>query len=252
MTRKNLRRIIKPVGYLVVGVAILGIIATIVLVIFTIFSDKDLSVYWGLLKDSFSILGPIGTLLAVIVALNKEELNRVLYAPEFVFSPTTITPKAVLSPNDPKTIQKYAQYIKVENIGVGDAQGCHIDLVSLKYDKNRHSKYKVISPVEQQSVFCGLSDSIITKTQPYEFLLFEVDNPGAESNPGNQGVQPAAIRFNGFTLALKHSSMGQYQLQYRLSTKDGISHTFIVEVDWAGEWSDDQEDMVEKFVTKVK
>lgn len=83
-------------------------------------------------------------------------------------------------------------------------------------------------------------------------MLFEVNNPNAESNPSSQDIQTAMIRFNGIELQPKHASMGQYKLSYRLSCDGGIYKTFDVEIDWAGERSDDISEMIEKFEIKIK
>ena len=254
MKRKQQRIIIKLFGWIGVVFALSGFVSVIILLVYTFLKGIDeMASYWQIATNSFIIVGAIGTLLAVIVALEKEVFTKILHSPDFSVSATTVTPQSIMSPNNSLLKQKYSQHLTIVNEGESDAFDCKVDLVSIYFDKNKKGKFKPINPIAQTTQPCGNTQNIISKKSSCEFVLFEVDNPGADSNPeDHHDVQTASIRFNGITLQPKHASMGQYKIEYRVSCSEGISKNFIVEVNWEGEWSDDKEEMVEKFCTKVK
>ena len=255
MKRKHLRLLIKVLGGILLLFGLLGFLSVVLLIALSFREGYDaFQDYWNMAYYTFAIMGSIGTVLAVIVALEKETFNQILYSPEFEVSSSSRSPKVTMSSTDTKVVQKYSQYLRITNIGAADAKGCKIELVRLSFDKNKHHKFKEISPLEQSAMTCGSGDGLITKQNPYEFLLFEVVNPGVESNPNpnNQDVRTASIVFNGITLLPRHASMGQYILEYRLSCEGDVSKSFTVEVDWGGEWSDDVDEMIDKFETRVK
>lgn len=130
MKRKLLRCLIKIGSIITVIFVFTGFISVILLVCFSIRNGaSEMSELWIIIEKSFIILGAIGTLLAVIVALEKEEFNRILYSPDFVVSSTSIAPSRILNPNNPKLVQKYVQSVRIENVGPVDAVGCQMELI---------------------------------------------------------------------------------------------------------------------------
>ena len=148
-------------------------------------------------------------------------------------------------------IEKYSFSGRVSNKGTIDAMDCKVEIVSVEYNKNRKlNKLKRIKPINQTII--QLSNSTIAKGDFSEFVMFEVDNPTAIATPTNSGIDAARISFSGIELKKEDTLMGIYVIRYRISYEHGVSETYKATIDWAGEWSDDHEEMVDKFECKIK
>ena len=230
----------------------LGVVSIIILIIVSITNGFDtVNNWWQVLYYSFAVIGSIGTFLAVYVALNKEKLSRILYSPELHFEKATGFPQPVFYKNS-QIVEKYVQSLTISNKGEAVATDCEIDVVRVSCDKSHKQKFKEI-PISGPCVILlnDFGKGIISKRSSVELPLFEVNNPNADSQPGDISAIPASIQFSGFTIGPSFSSMGRYRIEYRLRCKDGFMSEFAIEVDWIGEWSDDKDEMVEKFETKV-
>ena len=147
MKRKNLRILIRVLGCILAIFGFVGFVSVFWLVIASFVkgfaAQQD---YWHIAYYSFAILGSVGTVLAVIVALEKETFNQILYSPEFEVSSPTLSPRIERSASDSSFVKSYSQYLRIENIGAADAKGCKLELIHLSFDKNKHRHFKDISP----------------------------------------------------------------------------------------------------------
>ena len=240
-------------GGFVAIVSLAGFISVIVLFIKSVSCGFDsVKDSWSVLNSSFAIFSATGTLLAVIVALFKEGISSLLFSPDFkieVAQPTICVQK---SQNNNSLIEKYFTKIRVYNSGTLDAKNCRIDITSIEYDKNRKAnKKKKINPSSQ--IPLSLNNNLISKGDYIEIPVFEVCNPSAAATPGDhQGIEKATIHFSGLELSKENSYCGLYIVRYRLSCDSGFSESFEISVDWAGEWSDDLDEMADKFEVSIK
>lgn len=252
MKKKVLKNALIAIGWIGALLFALGITSIIVLVVLSATNGFDsVNCWWMVLYYSFAVIGAIGTFLAVYVALNKEQLTRLLYSPEFHFDKATGNPQPIYSKNN-QIIEKYSQYLTISNKSDAEAVDCVIEVVQVLCDKNHKQKFKVIPILGQNPVKLNREqDGLISKQAPIDFLLFEVNNPNADTQPEVTASSPASIQFSGFSIDSSYLSMGRYRIEYRLRCKDGYTTHFKVEVDWIGEWTEDKNEMLEKFETKI-
>lgn len=254
MSKKKVFRVFLWImGGFVAVISLVGFISVIVLFIKSVlFGFDKVKDSWSVLNSSFAIFSATGTLLAVIVALFKEGISSLLFSPDFkaeVAQPTLCVQK---SQNNNSLIEKYYTRIRVYNSGTLDAKNCRIDITSIEYDKNRKAnKKKKINPSSQAPL--SLNNNLISKGDYIEIPVFEVSNPSAAATPGTiPRLEKATIQFSGLELSEENSYCGLYIVRYRLSCDSGFSESFEMRVDWAGEWSDDLNEMADKFEVSIE
>ena len=237
--------------------AVIAVFVVVLLVVNTyLHGYEECSDYWQEAYYSFAILGAAGTMLAVIVALKKESLKRLLYSPDFKVELASTYVKPHYSPNNTGTIEKYSMSLLLKNDGTTSAKNCKVEILSVQYNKNRTGKkFNQLALQLGSAKAIELQNDMLPRDTQTEMLLFEVLNPTAIAKPqssNSANKKDAQIDFCGFMLDYSDSLRGKYKLLLRLSCNENDSFDFNIEVDWAGGWTDDIEEIKDKINTIVE
>ena len=261
-TGMKIRKIVKN-GILVTCVLFMllilsGIIVVLVLLCTTpklSYGNDETTDPWQACYYVFTIIGSIGTLSAVIVALYKEELMRWINRPDldfdFIGNKLTVNNESMVG----QAPDSYDCSINISNQGTTTALGCRMFVQSIKYNKNRNKdRLKPLTTVQNKKQLIWTSGSVdIPVDIPSEILLFQILNPNQIGTPqgGNTNFSPKIV-FNGYQLGNDKSGKGLWEIEYYITMRSGNTSKFILTIDWDGTWSDNEEDMLDKVIIDLK
>lgn len=257
-----MRKIIKAILYVLCGLFLLLILAGIISIIQLFRTTPTLSYGdmtntdpWLACYHAFSIIGSIGTLAAVIVALFKEELMRWINSPDLNF---TLIGNGLTANNDSQvgtTPDSYECYIRITNQGSNLASGCKAFLQSIRYNKNNNTeRLKPITNIQKKKQLQWTSSSVdIPVDIPSEIMLFQILNPNQLGTPqgGNVSQKPQIV-LNGCQLNKNCSEKGLWEIEYYITMGSGNVSKFMLTINWDGTWCDNEEDMLDKVKIQLK
>lgn len=255
MNPKTCLKLINPITLLLLGAIIGGGIVSLCICFNQTKIKTDVSYdLWLILYYVFHIIGAVGTLLAVIVALTKESIMKWLYAPALKVSPlddfiTEIFPKG----NQKVPVaSSFEYYVKIENNGSLAAFNCKTYISDIKHgnsiNKARSIKNAKCKPLRWTSLDFDIPVNIPTKIK-----LFEITNPDFIGTPSeNNDNQKPIIRFNGCELKKHQLEKGVWIIEYYISCKNGEPKSFIATIEWNGEFKSRAQEMAEELTVQIK
>lgn len=258
----NKRKIVKRGIFIVCLLFFLLIIAGIFVVVVLLLTAPRISYGISVTTDpwlacyyTFTIIGSVGTLSAVIVALYKEELIRWINSPDLEFIKVG---NGLVANNDSQVgvaPDNYECSIRVVNKGTSIAMGCKVFVHVLKYNKNgNHDRLKPDNKVKNKKQLTWTSSNVdIPVDIPSDIMLFQILNPNQLGTPqaGNATQNPKIV-LNGYQLPKEKSEKGLWEIEYYITMRNGNVSKFLVIIDWDGSWSDSEEDMLDKVKIELK
>ena len=217
---------------------------------------KEQSEYdsWQLACYFFNIIGAIGTLLAVIVALAKEAIMKWLYSPDLkvCLIDNGITEVITNETQRVPEANSYECYIHVENNGSLAALGCKAYISGIKYGKSR-SALRSIKNLNNKRMRWMAPEVDMPVSIPSKIKLFEIINPNSVGTPQpGTDNQKSQITFNGCELKKDQSEKGYWEIDYFISCKNGEVSKFVAIIDWNGEFKSRATDMVDILKVKIE
>lgn len=210
---------------------------------------------WRAFHYGFTIMGSIGTLSAVIVALYKEELMRWINSPDLEFE--LISNGLVVNNNSQvgPAPDSYECSIRISNKGTMIATGCKVFIYSLKHNKNSNrDRLKPDNKVQNKKQLTWTSGNVdIPVDIPSDIMLFQIMNPNQLGTP-QTGIasQSPKIVLNGYNLPKDKAEKGLWEIEYYITMRSGNVSKFLLTIDWDGTWSDNEEDMLDKVKIELK
>lgn len=256
--RKLVKRGILITCVLFLLMIIVGIVAIVALLLTTpklSHGNTETTDPWQACYYVFTIIGSIGTLSAVIVALYKEELMRWINSPDLEFS---LIDNGLVANNDSQVgiaPDNYECSIRIVNKGTSIAIGCKAFVHALKYNKNgNHNRLKPDNKVQNKKQLTWTSNNVdIPVDIPSDIMLFQILNPNQIGTPqaGNATQNPRIV-LNGYQLSKDKSEKGLWEIEYYITMRSGNVSKFLLTIDWDGSWSDSEEDMLDKVKIDLK
>lgn len=252
--RKNIKKI-GPIAWFLLG----SIVGSAILVIWYCFSTTTLNetnayAPWQLANYLFNIVGAIGTLLAVIVALTKEAIMKWLYSPDLQVDLVDDGISEVIS-NEGQRVPEASSfecYISVENIGSLAAFGCKAYISAIKYGKSK-TKMKTINIQKNKQMRWLSAEVDMPVGIPSKIQLFNIVNPNNVGTPQtSDNNQKSLIVFNGCDLNNSQLHSGCWEIDYYISCKNGDVSKFVVTIDWNGDFKSRATDMKEVLTVKIE
>lgn len=235
-----------------------GIVAIIALLYLTprlSFGKVTTTDPWQVCYYIFTIIGSIGTLAAVIIALYKEELMRWINSPELNFSLVDSGLSANYESQVGTSPDSYDCSVRVTNHGTTIATGCKTFIKSLKYNRNgNRERLKILNIVQNKKQLTWTSGSVDLPVDiPSDILLFQIMNPNQIGTPqvGNV-IQNPKIVLNGYQLGKDKAERGLWEIEYYVTMRSGNVSRFLAIIEWDGTWSDNVEDMLDKVKLELK
>ncbi len=258
----KIRKIVKIgvfISCLLFLLLILAGIASIILLLITTpkisYGDATTTEPWQACYYVFTIVGSIGTLSAVIVALYKEELMLWINSPDLEFS---LLENGLLANFDSQVGQSPDSYecsIRISNQGTYTAIGCRAFIQAIKYNKNRNKdRLKALNIIQNKKQLNWTSTTVdIPLDLPSDIMLFQILNPNQLGTPQTGAAAPnPKITLNGFQLNKDKSEKGLWEIEYYISMRRGNVCKFLLSIEWDGTWSDNTEDMLDKVKIDLK
>lgn len=201
---------------------------------------------WEIIYYIFSIIGSLGTVGAVIVALGKEAILRHLYHPqldiefaeEFGISEDIDTEQQT-----PKT-ETYDCELKITNNGSVAAKTCEVIIEQVGYSdkKGRSLRYMKDYQSKTSKLVWESSKVEIPKGISKELRLFNIASPGSLGTPGEESTT-CHLELNGFKLKDNKSSKGYWEISYYIVYDNGEHNHFKLTIEWNGEWKSRKTEM---------
>jgi len=211
---------------------------------------------WEVIYYIATVLAAFGTVGAVVVALFKEKIMRLLNHPDIVLTmkDEKCFAEDIDSEQQNPSSSQYRGLLKVDNKGNVPATGCEVFIEKVQYAKSRDKKLKDITDTGQKSKLMWDSPKVdVPVNIPKQILLFKIDKPNAYGTPSEAGAPqntPCHLQLNGIKLKDNCSEKGIWEVTYYINNNE-IGHLrFKLSIDWNGEWKTRKTEMID--VLKVK
>ena len=253
--KRKFLRFIGPLTWLIVGF-VFGVTFVILCYCFSGIKIKKSDSYdaWLLAYYFFAIIGSIGTILAVVVALFKESIMKWLYKPRLIVTPVDNGLMEILDENTrvPEAVS-YQCHVSIENIGSLVAMGCRVFISDIKYSKTANKRdCKTIKNAKNKQLYWISNEVDLPVGIANKIKLFDIVNPGSVGTPQSDNLHPPIIKFNGCTLPVKQSQKGCWEIDYYISCKNGDVMKFYTIIEWNGEFKSRATDMSEILKIQIE
>lgn len=201
-----------------------------------------------------NILVAITSVLAIVVALFKESILKVLNHPqlEVQLLEDGIVENIDREQQNPKT-ESYQCLLEVNNKGNIVAESTEIVVEEVKFSKRSFTELQSLRGLRgKKKLYWNPSNVDLPPYIPKEIELFNIacpNNYGTPNVPSSESIDKLKIKFNGLDLKLRESKKGFWQIKYYINFKNGSSVRFILKVEWDGTWKNRKTEM--KDVLKV-
>lgn len=217
---------------------------------------KDENEYdpWQLANYLFGIIGAIGTLLAVIVALAKEAIMKWLYSPDLRVSLVDNGITEVIANENQRVPEanSFECHVRIENNGSLAAIGCKAYVSEIRHGKSK-SNLKTVKDLRNKQMRWISAEVDIPVGIPSKIKLFEIVNPNSVGTPqGGVDNQKCQITFNGCELKNSQSEKGFWEIDYFVSCKNGDVSKFVATIDWNGEFKSRATDMIDVLKVQIE
>lgn len=253
INRKICLKWLGPIGWFLLG-ALFGCGTIILWYCFsnTTFECKASYDPWDIAEKIFQIIGAIGTILAVIVALTKEAIMKWLYAPSLT---TSLIDNGVTEniPDNQRVPEanSFECLACVDNKGSLAALGCKVYISDIKYGKSKANIKSIKNSGSKQLRWTSQGVDIPIGI-PSRIKLFEIINPNSIGTPGKEMVTNPRISFNGLELKSHFLEKGYWRIEYYISCKNGNAFKFVLNVDWTGEFKSRATDMADVLKVQIE
>lgn len=209
---------------------------------------------WEASYYCFTIIGTIGTLSAVIVALAKERIMNWIFSPSLEITPIDENVIASFSGQGGTTPDTYDYNIRITNRGTLAAIGCKANISEVRYKKSKNQgKLKTVANCKKQPLRWLAKDVDLLVDIPAELMLFQITNPNQLGTPQATSLQvKPKIEINGCQLPTKKDGQGYWIIDYYINSKNGSVTRFQLTIDWEGVWNDNQEEMQDSITVELK
>ena len=256
INRKKVINVLKPTALIALGILIgVGIIILWYCCSETTLKKEATYDPWLISYYVFQIIGAIGTVMAVIVALSKEAIMKWLYSPSLriVLVDNGISE---IFPNENQRVPEASSfecYVNVENIGSIAAFGCKVHISDAKYGKSKQNAKSIKSSYKQ--LFWTSQNVDIPIGIPSKIRLFEIINPNSVGTPtssSEQNTKKPSINFNGCNLKKHQTEKGVWIFEYYISCKNGEAKKFKATIEWNGEFKSRDRDMADVLTVTIE
>lgn len=207
---------------------------------------------WDIAVKLFQIIGSVGTVLAVIVALTKEAIMRWLYTPSLTTSliDSGITENISETQRVPEA-NSFECFASIDNKGSLAALGCRVYVNNVKYGKSKNNIKSIKNSGGKQLRWTSQMVDIPIGI-PSRISLFEIVNPNSVGTPGKETAENPKISFNGLELKNYYLEKGFWAIEYYISCKNGNASKFVLNVEWTGEFKSRATDMAEVLKVQIE
>lgn len=243
------------IASLVVFGTIIGVIATMIWYAYHIGSNPQ-----GHLQDwyhVFSIIGSIGTVAAVVVALFKDEIMGSLFHPQIIVNKNDEgdgTGLIEVKDQNERTLKAryYECCVQVSNTGNRPTNECEVKLIGVRYSTS-NGKWKELMKDTKRVGWSYTEDAVTLLTDECKRLpLFRIFPDNSEGTPDNTKKSLKRIHLFGFTLENKFQRKGQWIFSYKISSSKKEYCKFDVDVAWTGTWCDRINEMKDEITIKLE
>lgn len=251
--RKICLRWLGPIGWFLLG-ALFGLGC---IILWYCLSNTNLKIQdyydpWDITNKLFQIIGAIGTVLAVIVALTKEAIMKWLYSPSLSTSLIDggITENISENQRVPEA-NSFECLASIDNKGSIAALGCKVYVSDVKYGKSKINIKSIKNSGGKQLRWTSLMVDIPIGI-PSKIRLFEIVNPNSVGTPGKEVAVNPKISFNGLELRNHYLEKGYWEIEYYISCKNGNAFKFVLYVEWTGEFKSRATDMADVLKVQIE
>jgi hypothetical protein len=208
----------------------------------------------------FNIVAAIGTVLAVVVALFKESISKIIWRPKIVPSLSNsedgFDEKIIEDQQTPEALN-YSSNVSFVNRGSSDAIQCELHVSKVMYAKNATHKFKEVRTKTANNIVLWGREKNVTIDIPVERKketeLFRIMPQNQMTTPDNNNRDESSyIIIHGFSLDPKNRSKGIWQIDYYLKYKLGNSVGFTVTISWDGSWKSRKSEMKDCLTIKLE
>lgn len=253
LNRKICLKWLGPIGWILFG----GFCGGSIIILWYCLSGTTLKAQdsydpWDIAVKLFQIIGSIGTVLAVIVALTKEAIMKWLYSPSLTTSliDNGVTENISENQRVPEA-NSFECFANIDNKGSLAALGCKVYVSDVKYGKSK-TNMKFVKNSGGKQLRWTSSTVDIPINIPSKIKLFEIVNPNSVGTPEKEAAANPKISFNGLELKNHCLEKGCWSIEYYISCKNGNASKFVLNVEWTGEFKSRATDMLEALKVQIE
>lgn len=205
----------------------------------------------------FSVIGSIGTVAAVVVALFKDEIMSSLFHPQIIVDKndegddTGLIEVKDQNEGTPK-VKCYECCVRVSNTGNRPASECEVKLIGVRYSTS-NGKWKELMKDTKHVGWSYTEDTITLLTDECKRLpLFRIYPDNSEGTPDNTKKSSKRILLFGFTMENKFQRKGHWIFSYKISSSKKEYCKFDVDVNWSGTWCERINEMKDEITIKLE
>ena len=206
---------------------------------------------WSTAADwTLRILEALGAIGAVVIALFKDELLRLLKHPELK---TDIDAVDFLSDDDASgqnvVSSRYFKPIRVMNAGKTTAKNCRVVIDSIVYRANdKLVKNELLSsPQDVRWLISGNQKEDIAVACNRVFELFQILPERQEDKSKNIPLVPTKLLIGGFEVKPEHNG-GEYIVTFKIESENLDPKVFKIKIIWTGAWHNQKAEMEKLLV----
>ena len=199
--------------------------------------DKPQLIYY-----SATVVGGLGSLYAVIVALFGNKILNYIYAEDVQLDliEDELCEEQEDSSADPIIVNRYYAEITIMNIGRKKIRNCELRITDIVYSERREERPKSIFPrnFTDKNVPCSSEEKKVTllqnQTSTWPLLsVFPKENIG---DPNNNVEKPCRLEISGVNLDDNKNKKGTWIIKYMVQSSEKILKKFEVSFSWDGTW----------------
>lgn len=209
---------------------------------------------WLITSYVFSIIGSMGTVAAVIVALFKEEFFKRIYAPKVKVSLIDNGFVECLKDarQDTPVSEKYECVVNIINEGRQAAFDCKSLVSDIRYSLAANGNMSTINSLSRKNLAWTSDNVILPVGVPNRLVLFTINNPGLFGTPSESSQQKPKILFNGCELSDHYLEKGCWELDYFITYQNGGVKKFRLTIEWNGDFKSRKTEMKEVLLVNME
>ena len=205
----------------------------------------------------FQIMGGIGTCLAVVVALFKDSIRKMIWHPKFKFELQDGGIIEVINHQETNpTADMFKGILRITNDGNDSARRCKISVEKIEFAPPNNTEYDVIHDIEgNRKIDLGTDSGNIPTKKYLELDLYKIikatGNPqNGENDHHNVEDEKYLIEIAGPQVEDKYRKAGKLRISYCLTYDDDSFRNFILYIEGNGLWKGRKEEL--KRAIKIK
>lgn len=209
-----------------------------------------------LIYYSAAVVGGMGALYAVIIALFGSMIKDFLYAEDIQLDMSENELCEDREDNDEENVvvRKYYTKLCITNIGRKKIRNCELKIKDITYGETVQARQRSVfgKTVSSRPVPHNVEKKIaLLQNQSIEWPVLYIHPDVRAGLPEQEEVTLRHCEIVGFNLHERESRQGVWRIKYMLQSSEKVLKEFELEVSWTGQWRARATEMNNEISTKL-